>query len=136
MFKSTSNSTHFSFTRFARNALPNAAPAPAPISTALPPADLDALFAHQLTQPNFVHLSPAALIHAGITTSPKTAAAIHKALVKNGVLAPQVNTAAVGSGFANQVSMVTSHVQKKIVGVLFAWEGEVGEGDGEGERGG
>ncbi|KAH3947240.1 hypothetical protein HBH98_126310 [Parastagonospora nodorum] len=122
MFKSTDGSTHFSFTRFARNAIPNAAPAP--IDTDLSPAELDAVFTHQLTQPNFLHLGPEAFIHAGITTSPKTASATHKALVKNGVLAPEVNTAAIGKNFAHDLAVVTSHVQKKVVNLLFTWEAE------------
>jgi hypothetical protein len=123
MFKSTDGSKHFSFSRFINNAVPNLASAP--IDTDLSTTELDALFTHQLTQTDFLTLSDQSFLHAGITTSPKTSASIHKALLKNGVLAQgAVNTSAIDKNFAHDLAIVTSHAQKKIVNVLFFWEEE------------
>ena len=105
------------------NSIPNIAGAPQ--DTELSPKEMDLTFLHQLSLPDPLILSPQAFLHAGITSSPKTAAAVHKALLKNGVLEEGqkgVRTERIGKRFAHELAMVTSHAQKKVVNVLFWWE--------------
>ncbi|KAL5115140.1 hypothetical protein ACEQ8H_006976 [Pleosporales sp. CAS-2024a] len=131
MYRSKDESKKFSFSRLINNAVPNAAPAPIP--TTLSPAALAAVRTHQQAQPNPALLSDQAFLHARITSSPKTSAAIYKALVKNGVTRSdgRVDTRGISRNFAHEVAVVTSHAKKKIVNLLFWWEGE---GQGEGQR--
>jgi hypothetical protein len=125
MYKTESGEKKFSFTRLISNAVPNIAGAPQ--DTDLSPKELDLVFVHQLGEPDPLVLSPQAFLHAGITSSPKVSSNIHTALLKNGVLVngqKGVNTSAITKHFANQVAMVTSHAQKKLVNLLFWWEEE------------
>jgi hypothetical protein len=125
MFKSSDSSTRFSFNRFISNAIPNIASTP--IDTELSPNELDSLFMHQLGEPDPLLLSPQAFLNAGITSSPKVSASIHKALIKKSILStasPVVNTSAIGKNFTHDLAMITSHAQKKVINLLFFWEEE------------
>jgi hypothetical protein len=126
MYRADDGSKKFSFTRFMTNAVPNIAGAPQ--DTDLSPHEQDLVFTAQLGCSDPLVLDSLAFQHAGITASPKTSAAIHKALLKNGVLEPgkpAPNTGAITSNFAHELSIITSHAQKKLVNLLFFWEEEV-----------
>ncbi|KAJ4343709.1 hypothetical protein N0V95_006539 [Ascochyta clinopodiicola] len=115
----------FSFTRFMSNAVPNIAGAPQ--DTELSSREQDLAFVHQLGEPDPLLLSKEVFAHAGITSSPKTSATVHKALLKNSVLeenSPTVHTERITKNFANQVPGITSHTQKKLINFLFFWEEE------------
>jgi hypothetical protein len=125
MYKTEAGSKKFSFTRFISNSIPNIAGAPQDID--LSPSEIDLIFLHQLGEPDPLILSPQAFLHAGITSSPKTSAAVHKALLKNGVLVEGekgVHTEKIGKRFTHELAMITSHGQKKVVNMLFWWEEE------------
>jgi hypothetical protein len=126
MYRTENGEKKFSFTRFMSNASPVLAGAPQ--DTELSSQEQDTVFMNQLGEPDPLILSPQAFLNAGITSASKTSAAIHKALLKNGVLeqdSSTVNTRAITSQFAHQLSMITSHAQKKLVNLLFFWEEEV-----------
>jgi hypothetical protein len=125
MYRAENGDKKFSFTRLLSNSIPNIAGAPH--DTSLSPKEIDLTFLHQLSLPDPLVLSPQAFLHAGITSSPKTAAAVHKALLKDGVLEEGkkgVHTERIGRRFAHELAVVTSHAQKKIVNLLFWWEEE------------
>ena len=125
MFKTEDGKTKFSFTRFMSNAVPNIAGAPQ--DTDLSDHEKDLVFTYQIGEPEPLFLSPQAFLHAGITTSSRTSASVHKALLKNGVLReelPAINTSAISRNFAHELSIITSHAQKKLVNLLFFWEEE------------
>lgn len=125
MYKASDGKTKFSFTNFLTNAVPNLASAPH--DTNLSPQEQDLAFIHQLGQPDPLQLSPTVFAPAGITREESVSRAIHKALLKNGVLepdAPTVHTQKITRHFANQVPGITSHAQKKLVNFLFFWEEE------------
>jgi hypothetical protein len=126
MYRTENGEKKFSFTRFMGNAAPVLAGAPQ--DTELSIHEQDLVFTHQLGAPDPLILDPQAFLHAGITSTPKTSASIHKALVKNGVLSADsaaVNTRAITSKFAHELSNITSHAQKKLVNFLFFWEEEM-----------
>ena len=125
MFRTKDGGHKFRFTNFVTNAFPNVAGAPQ--DTELSSREQDVVFMHQLGELDPLVLSPQAFLHAGITAVPKTSASIHKSLLKNGVLEENshvVNTRAITKNFAHQLSMITSHAQKKLVNFLFFWEEE------------
>jgi hypothetical protein len=125
MYKTETGKTKFSFTRFMSNAVPNIAGTPQ--DTDLTIREKDLAFVHQLSQPDPLVLSPEVFAHAGITSEQKISATLHKALLKNGVLeqdSPTVHTERITKNFANQVSGITSHAQKKLINFLFFWEEE------------
>jgi hypothetical protein len=125
MFRTKDGEHKFSFTRFMSNASPVLAGAPQDIE--LSSREQDLVFTHQLGEPDPLILSPQVFLHAGITSASKTSASIHKALLKNGVLEKDssvVNTGAITRNFPNQLSIITSHAQKKLINLLFFWEEE------------
>lgn len=125
MYKTETGQTKFSFTRFMSNAVPNIAGAPQ--DTDLSSREQDLAFVHQLGEPDPIVLSPGVFAPAGITSSPKISATVHKNLLKNGVLeqdSPTVHTEKITKNFANQVPGITSHAQKKLINFLFFWEEE------------
>ncbi|KZM21239.1 uncharacterized protein EKO05_0011537 [Ascochyta rabiei] len=125
MYKTKTGQKKFSFTRFMSNAVPSIAGASQDID--LSGCEPDLAFMYQLSEPDPLLLSPGVFAHAGITSAPKISAAVYKALLKNGVLeqnSPTVHTERITKNFANQVSGITSHAQKKLINFLFFWEEE------------
>ncbi|XPS80188.1 hypothetical protein M3J09_012149 [Ascochyta lentis] len=125
MYKTETGQKKFSFTRFMSNAVPNIVGASQ--DTELSSHEQDLAFIHQLGEPDPLVLSPEVFAHAGITSALKISTAIYKALLKNGVLeqnSPILHTERITKNFANQVSGITSHAQKKLVDFLFFWEEE------------
>lgn len=126
MYKDSSGQRKFSFTRFMTNAIPNIAGASQ--DTDLDIREQDMLFLHQLEQPDPLILSPLSFQACAITSSPKTSTSIHRALLKNGILSAEsstVNTSKITRNFAHELSIITSHAQKKLVNMLFFWEEEL-----------
>lgn len=107
------------------NAVPNIAGAPQDENLSLREKDL--VFTYQVGLPQPLFLGPEAFLHAGVTASPKTSFAIHKALLKNGVLReelPAIDTSAISKHFTHELAIITSHAQKKLIDLLFFWEEE------------
>ncbi|KAF2472589.1 uncharacterized protein BDR25DRAFT_313093 [Lindgomyces ingoldianus] len=132
MQRTPSGSLKFSFTRFMQNAIPNLALAPQQYD--LDPAEQDALFTYQLGEPDPLKLCEASFLVGGITRSKSISAQIYRALVKNGALKEAeagedtgvgVDTKAITSKFAHQLSFISVHAQKKVVNLLFFWEEEI-----------
>jgi hypothetical protein len=132
----------FSFTRFITNAVPNFANDDVN-DVDLTPAQADALVTHQLSLPDPSYLMKDSFLVAGITESQSISVKVYKALLKAGIIseAPStnknssgsepsqrpapLNTSAISRNFVHQVSCISVHAQRKLVGMLFFWEEEL-----------
>jgi hypothetical protein len=121
----------FSFSRMIQNAFPvfaNDDPNDADLS----PRQADDLVEYQLSLPFPRYLTEASFFVAGITDNKTFSQRVHKNLLKAGIISapspnnsqPPVTTAAIGKNFANQLSHISIHAQRKVVGMLFFWEEE------------
>jgi hypothetical protein len=126
MERTPGGGTRFSFTRFINNAVPNLALAPQ--QTDLDVSEKDALFMYQVSASVPEKLVEESYIAGGITSSSSVSSKIHRALLKNGVIVREtgrIDTSKVTKNFAHQLSLITSHAQKKLINLLFFWEEEV-----------
>ncbi|KIX01787.1 uncharacterized protein Z518_09514 [Rhinocladiella mackenziei CBS 650.93] len=134
MFRKASGGTGFSWNRLITNAIPNFANDNPSRDADLTPTEKDILWTYQISGAQTGERSPMTLdagsaLKAGITTSDKISARIHKALVKNGILDPTnplgIDTTRVTPKFAHQLSFISVAGQRKTIGMLFFWEEEV-----------
>jgi hypothetical protein len=121
----------FSFSRMILNAFPNFAN-DAPNDVDMSPQQADDLVEYQLGLSFPRYLTEASFFVAHITDNKTFSQKVHKALLKAGIIAapspdnsqPPVTTAAIGKNFSNQLSHISVHAQRKLVGMLFFWEEE------------
>lgn len=124
-------SRKFSFSRMIQNAFPVFANDD-PNDVDLSPAQADDLVQYQLGVPSPRYLTEASFFVAHITDNKTFSQRVHKSLLKAGIISapspnnsqPPVTTAAIGKNFANQLSHISIHAQRKVVGMLFFWEEE------------
>jgi hypothetical protein len=117
------------------------------------PAQADNLVWWQISTPTPAYLSEEAFYIAGLTSSRIVSKKIHQALIKHKLIAPApastsahrpsqsscasacpppsfeqptppVNTAGITRDFVGQLSIISVHAQRKLVGLLFFWEEE------------
>lgn len=121
----------FSFMRLINNAIPNFARDDVN-DVDLSPRQADDLVEYQLTLSNPRFLDSGSYYVAGLTDSKSISEKVHKALLKAHVVsAPTADrslspviTSAIGKNFAHQLSCISVHAQRKLVGLLFFWEEE------------
>jgi hypothetical protein len=121
----------FSFSRMIQNAFPVFAKDD-PNDIDMSPRQADDLVEYQLTLPFPRYLTEASFFIAHVTDNRTFSQRVHKALLKAGIISapspnnsqPPVTTAAIGKHFANQLSHISIHAQRKVVGMLFFWEEE------------
>jgi hypothetical protein len=128
----------FSFNRWITNMMPNNASSATPDSLTV--AEIDKLFDFQVGLREPKRLGVTSLYIMGIAKDDRTAAKVVDRLLKIGVFkqdGSQVETKAITLNFANQLSWLPSHCQKRLICVLFAWEEElIALATGGGRRGG
>jgi len=113
------------------NAFPNFAN-DCPDEVDMSPKQADDLVEYQLSLPFPRYLDEASFYVAHITDNKTFSEGVHKSLLKAGVIAapspdnsqPPVTTAAIGKNFTNQLSHISIHAQRKLIGMLFFWEEE------------
>jgi hypothetical protein len=121
----------FSFSRMILNAIPNFAN-DSPNDVDMSPKQADDLVEYQLSLPFPRYLTEASFYVARITDNETFSQKVHKSLLKAGIIAapspdnsqPPVTTAAIGKNFSNQLSHISIHAQRKLIGMLFFWEEE------------
>jgi hypothetical protein len=116
----------FSFGKFITAAVPNFANSATPDS--LTSQEMDKLFDFQMILKEPKKLEPASLTLMGCVQEERTGAWVIKKLVDMGVLKnneTEVETRAITKDFANQLSKVPVHSQKRLIVLLFAWEEEL-----------
>ena len=129
----------FSFSRLVTNMVPNFGRDDRN-DVNLTPRQADDLLGYQLALPHFRYLQEEAFFVAGIADAESLSKKVHKALVKHKIILPvpeasssqgatkeetmTVNTLGITKNFANQISMISVHAQRKLVGLLFFWEEE------------
>jgi hypothetical protein len=124
-------SSKFSFSRLVQNAFPVFAHDD-PNDVDMSPQQADDLVEYQLSLPFPRYLTESSLFVAHIADNETFSQRTHKALLKAGIISapspnnsqPPVTTAAIGKNFANQLSHISVHAQRKVVGMLFFWEEE------------
>ena len=125
--------------RLINNAVPNFA-RDDPNDVDLTPTQADNLLRYQLARPQPRYLSETSFFVAGIVGSESLSKKVYKALVKGKIIIPEpearssagaslevqmtVNTAGVTKNFVSQLSVISVHAQRKLVGMLFFWEEE------------
>lgn len=148
MFKKSDGSVGFSWGRWVVNSIP-VFTFDNKDGVDLSPARADALFKWQLTTENPRLLGRRSFLVAGVVGksslshpwSSTTALMIlcepenepHSqriltALHKNGILSPtdpRINTDAISKHFANQLAVISVHAQRRLIGMLFAWDEEL-----------
>jgi hypothetical protein len=85
------------------------------------------------------YLSEEAFFMAGVAGSRQLSRRVHAALARHGLIAPPppspqqqsfgqpvppVNTASISSHFVRQLSIISLHAQRRLIGLLFFWEEE------------
>jgi hypothetical protein len=116
----------FSFYRLINNAVPNFANSGG--DPTISASDLDAIFEFQLVIDPPQRLVPSTLHIARVTPYEKNAKKIFDKLTKLGVLmdqAPWVATDKITRNFANQLAILPSVYQKRLISLLFDWEEEL-----------
>ena len=146
MFKKSDGSLAFSWNRLVTNTFPNFA-LDNKNNVEMSPAQADSLFQWQIRQEDPTKLDELAFYAAGVTgalkliesyipnsndltnrTDAKTySKRILKALQKNGVITPEakLDLSRITKHLPNQLSFLDVHRQRKLVGMLFAWEEEL-----------
>lgn len=115
----------FSLYRLITNAVPNFANSGDPSVSV---NDLDALFDFQQSVKPPQKLVPASLYLVRIAQDEKAAAKVYNKLLKIGVLhegPPYVDTKKITANFTNQVAIISSFAQKRLVYLIFDWEEEI-----------
>jgi len=115
----------FSLYRLITNAVPNFANSGDPSVSV---NDLDTLFNFQQSVKPPQKLVPASLHLLRIAQDEKTAAKVYNKLLKIGVLQespPYVDTKKIAANFTNQVAIISSFAQKRLICLLFNWEEEI-----------
>ncbi|KAI1618555.1 hypothetical protein EDD37DRAFT_272326 [Exophiala viscosa] len=133
MYRKSSGAVGFSFNRLITNAFPNFANDNPGEDADLTSTQKDLLWVHQLGAAETRGRSPMTLdedsaFSAGITTSEKNSARIHKELVKNRITDPAaplgIDTTRITQRLPHELAFVSIHAQRKTVGMLFFWEQE------------
>ena len=115
----------FSLYRLITNAVPNFANSGDPTVSV---NDLDTVFDFQLCVKPPQKLVSASLYLIRIVQDEKTAAKVYNKLLKIGVLhesPPWVDTKKITAKFINQLAIISSFAQKRLVYLLFDWEEEI-----------
>jgi hypothetical protein len=121
----------FSFSRMISNAFPVFANDD-PNDVDMSPRQADDLVGYQLGLPFPRYLTEASFFVAHVTDNKTFSQKVHKNLLKASIISapspdnslPPVTTAAIGKNFANQLSHISIHAQRKVIGMLFFWEEE------------
>jgi hypothetical protein len=127
MYADSTGKRRFSFQRFASNVAPNFPNTDARL-TELSTQQQDNLFVFQAGLSRAKVLDELVFYIVGIVTREAASRKIHEALLKIGVLSDAgaaVHTDRITKNFAHQMYMITSHQQKMLVNLLFAWEEEL-----------
>ncbi|KIV85750.1 hypothetical protein PV11_01412 [Exophiala sideris] len=133
MYRKPSGSMGFSFNRLMTNTVPNFANDNPEDDADITSTQKDLLWVHQLGAAETSGRSPMTLdelstFSAGIVTSEKNSARIHKELVKNGIINPAaplgIDTTRITQKLPHELAFVSVHAQRKTVGMLFFWEQE------------
>lgn len=124
MFRKPSGSHGFSFGRLMTNSFPNFANDNAERDATLTVDQQNAVYGHQLSLANPLTLDQDTFWAAGFCDAQKISKQVYNGLVKEGILhneSSQIDVDKIGPNTTHHLSVVSVHIQRAVIGLLFWW---------------